>query len=280
MRKKKSNKWLVTGLILILIVILIVLINVSKGPNTDTSLNLTEKRWIENNKKDVINISVANNIPIFSMEGEGVFFDFINKFEESTELSLNLIPYDASGDLEENDIYFEVVKHDKIDDLKDDDMVFYKDYYVLVSREDEKVTEPGEVRNKKIGLLSDDLADVSYYISSENGVTYTPYQNVSELENAIKNSEVDYIAVPKTRYEAFILENKYHVIYNITEMREAYVLRTSKDIDKSLVSIVNKKFLEYKNNDLQSTYDESLINLLMTQNNISEKSKADFLSKK
>ena len=280
MRKKKSNKWLVTGFILVLLIILIVLINLSKGPDSNTNLNLTEKKWIENNKKMVINISVANNIPVFSMEGEGVFFDFIDKFEESTDLSLNLIPYDAAGDLEENDIYFEVVKHDEVDDLKDDDMVFYKDYYVLVSKESLKVTEPGEIRNKNIGLLSDDLADVSYYISSENGVTYTPYQNASELQNAMKNGDVDYIAVPKTRYEAFILENKYHVIYNITEMREAYVLRTSKDVDKNLASIVNKKFLEYKNNDLQDKYDESLINLLMNENNISEKSKADFLSKK
>ena len=162
MRKKKSNKWLVTGFILVLLVILIVLINLSKGPDSNTNLNLTEKKWIENNKKTVINISVANNIPVFSMEGEGVFFDFIDKFEESTDLSLNLIPYDAAGDLEENDIYFEVVKHDEVDDLKDDDMVFYKDYYVLVSKESQKVTEPGEIRNKNIGLLSDDLADVSY----------------------------------------------------------------------------------------------------------------------
>lgn len=280
MRKKKNNRWLIIGFICVLLVILIMLINFSKGPNTNTKLNLTEKKWIENNKKEVINISIANNIPSFSMEGEGVFFDFINKFEDSTGLSLNLISYDASGDLEENDLYFEVVKHDEVSKIKSDEMIFYGDYYVLVGKDEEKITIPSEIKNKKIGVLSDDLAEVSYYISSENGVTYAPYENKNELENAIKNGNVDYIAVPKTRFSSFVLENKYHIIYNLTELKEAYVLRASKDTDKHLVSIANKKYLEYKSSSLEKKYSEALINLLMEKNNVSEKSKADFLSKK
>ena len=280
MRKKKSRKLLVTCFIIILLIILVVLINFSRGSNTNTNLNLSEKKWIENNRKEVINISVANNIPVFSQEGEGVFFDFIDNFEESTDLSLNLIPYDASSDTQENDLYFEVVKHNDMSKLKEDEMVFYRDYYVLISKTQEKITSPSEIRNKKIGVLSDDLADVSYYISSDNGVTYTPYQNVSELQASIKNGSVDYIAVPKTRFSSFTLENKYHIIYNITEMQEAYVLRNSKDTDKQLASIVNKKFLEYKVNRLEKKYDEYLLSLLMDKNNISEKSKADFLSKR
>jgi len=280
MKKKKNNRWLMIGFICILLIILIMLINFSKGSSVDTKLNLTEKKWIENNKKKVVNISIANNIPVFSKEGEGVFFDFINKFEESTGLSLNLISYDASGDLEENDLYFEVVKHDKTSKVKSDEMIFYRDYYVLVGKEEEKVIAPSEIKNKKIGVLSEDLADVSYYISSENGVTYAPYENTGELENAIKNDNVNYIAVPKTRFLSFILENKYHVIYNLTELKEVYVLRSSKDTDSHLVSITNKKYLEYKSSKLENKYNEALIDLLMEKNNISEKSKADFLSKK
>ena len=280
MRKKKNNKWLVISFIILLLVILVLLINFSKGSGSNTKLTLTEKKWIENNKKEVINISVANNIPMFSSDGEGVFFDFISNFEESTGLSLNLISYDASSEVEENDLYFEVIKQDSYSKLKDDDMIFYKDYYVLVGKDDSKISSPEDIKNKKIGVLSNDLANVSFYISSDNGVTYAPYQTDEELQNAIKNSQVDYIAVPKTRYESFILENDYNILYNITEMNEAYVLKTSKDNDKHLDSIVYKKYLEYKQNDLQKEYEESLITLLMDKNNISEKSKADFLSKK
>lgn len=280
MRKKKNNRCLVVCFIIILLAILIVLINFSKGTGADTKLNLTEKKWIENNKKEVINISIANNIPGFSSDGEGVFFDFTNKFEDSTGLSLNLISYDVSSDLQENDLYFEVVKHDKASKVKSDEMVFYRDYYVLVGKDAEKITAPDEIKNKKIGVLTDDLADVSYYISSDNGITYAPYENMNDLQSAIKNEQVDYIAVPKTRNLTFILENKYHVIYNMTELKEVYVLRASKDADKHLVSIINKNYLKYKEENLENKYNEALISLLMEKNNISEKSKADFLGKK
>ena len=279
MRKKKNKRWLVVGFIIILVIILIVLINFSNSNAIDTRLNLSEKRWIENNKKDVINISVANNIPVFSSNGEGVFFNFITRFEDQTELSLNLISYDASDSVEENDLYFEVVGHDDVNKIKEDEMVFFNDYYVLVGKESEKITDPRDISNKKIGVLSDDLSDVSYYISSLNNVTYTPYDSEENLQNAIKNSEVDYIAVPKMRYLSFALENDYHIVYNITEMREAYVLRTSDDLNKNLKSIVNKNYLDYENNYLESDYNESLINLLMEENNISEKTQADFLGK-
>ncbi len=279
MRKKKNRRWLVVGFIIILVIILIILINFSNSNAVDTRLNLSEKRWIENNKEDVINISVANNIPVFSSNGEGVFFDFITRFEDKTGLSLNLISYDASDSVEENDLYFEAVRHDDFSDIKEDEMVFFNDYYVLVGKDGEKITDPREISNKNIGVLSDDLSDVSYYISSENSVTYTPYENETNLQNAIKNSEVDYIAAPRMRFLSFILENDYHVIYNITEMKEAYVLRASDDLNKNLISIVNKNYLDYESSYLENEYNESLIDLLMEKNNISEKTQADFLGK-
>ncbi len=280
MRKKKNNKWLVVLFIVVLVVILMVLINFSRGSDNNTKLNLTEKRWIENNKKNVINVSIANNIPGFSSEGEGVFFDYIEELEEKTGLSFNLISYDANSEVTENDLYFEVVKGDEVNKLNDDDMVFFKDYYVLVGKNEEKITDPSSIVNKKIGVLNSDLASVSYFIPSINSISYTSYQTVDEIQNSLKNNAVDYIAIPKTRYASFIISNSYHIVYNMTEVREAYVLRTFKDTHKNLKSIVRKKFIEYEDNNLENTYNEALIDLLLTENNISEKSKADFLSKK
>ncbi len=280
MRKKKNKKWLAIALIALLVIILIILINSSKSVSESTKLNLGEKRWIENNKKDVINFSVANNIPGFSSDGQGVFFDYIKKLEDKTGLSFNLISYDPESDVTQNDLYFEVVKSDMVSKLTDDDMVFFKDYYVLVSKKEEKITEPSSIVNKKIGVLSNDLALVSYYIPSINSISYTAYQNKDEIQKALTNDDVDYIAIPKTRYVPFIISNSYHVVYNITELNEAYVLKTSKETDKKLASIVKKNFIEYKNSYLEKVYNESLMSLLLLENNISEKSKADFLSKK
>jgi diguanylate cyclase (GGDEF)-like protein len=280
MRKKKNRRLLAGALIVLLVVVLIVLISFSRSNGENTSLNLSERRWIENNKEDVINVSIANNIPGFSSEGEGVFFDFISKLEESTGLSFNLISYDANSDTVENDLYFEIIKGQDVNNLSDDDMVFFRDYYVLVSKNEEKITDPTSIINKRIGVLSSDLADVSYFIPSVNSVSYTSYQNADEIRSALQNDSVDYIAIPKTRYASFIISNSYHVVYNITELREAYVLRVSDGVDKNLSSIVRKNFVEYRNNDLEQTYNETLLEVLLAENNISEKSKADFLSKK
>ena len=280
MKKKKNKNWLVVCLILTLVVALGILINFSNSNGEDTKLNLTEKKWIENNKKNVINVSITNNIPGFSSEGEGVFFDFINKLEEKTELSFNLISYDASEDTIENDLYFEVVKKDDVNKLTDNDMVFYKDYYVLISKTEGKISDPSNIINKKIGVLSNDLSNVSYFLPNNNSITYVTYQNDNEIKNALKNDSVDYIAIPKTRYASYIMSNKYHVIYNITELREAYVLKTSSSVNKNLKNIIRKNYIKYKNNNLEKEYNNSLINLILEENNISEKSKADFLSKK
>ena len=280
MRRKKGKKRLAVLIIILLVGILVFLITSVKGNTTNTKLSLSEKKWIENNKKEVVNISVVTNIPIFSDEGAGVFFDFTDKLERQTGLSLNLISYSEDSDIQENDLYFEIIKQSDMSKLKDNDMIFYKDYYVLIGKEKEKISIASEIKDKKIGVLSEDLANVNYYISSENGISYSPYESKDQLTNALTSDEVNYIAVPKNKYLSYILEKNYHIVYNITEMKEAYVLRTTEDTDRHLKSIANKKYIEYKDNYLEKEYSEALLNLILEKNNISEKSKADFLSKK
>ena len=60
---------------------------------------------------------------------------------------------------------------------------------------------------------------------------------------------------------------------------DIYVLKTLND-NKELTSITKKSFTDYKKNNLEKDYNNALINLIVKYSNISEKSKADFLSKK
>ena len=69
MKKNKKSKYLVGGFIVFLVIILIILISFSKSSSENTKLNLTEKKWIESNKKNVINLSVVKNVPVFSADG-------------------------------------------------------------------------------------------------------------------------------------------------------------------------------------------------------------------
>ena len=58
-----------------------------------TSLTVREKKWITNNSDKKYDFEIVNNLPVYSMDGTGVIFDFINNFEIDTNLEFNKISY-------------------------------------------------------------------------------------------------------------------------------------------------------------------------------------------
>ena len=62
-----------------------------------STLTIVEKKWIEKNKNNIVDIGIINNIPIFNYDGEGVFFEFIKKIEKDTGLEFNEISYDLGS---------------------------------------------------------------------------------------------------------------------------------------------------------------------------------------
>ena len=45
-----------------------------------TSLTPVQKRWIENNKNNLIDFSILNGVSIVNQNGNGLLFDFLNYF--------------------------------------------------------------------------------------------------------------------------------------------------------------------------------------------------------
>ena len=58
-----------------------------------TSLTVMERKWISNNSDKKYDFEIVNNIPIYSMDGNGIVFDFVNNFEIDTNLEFNKISY-------------------------------------------------------------------------------------------------------------------------------------------------------------------------------------------
>ena len=54
-----------------------------------TSLNMIEKKWIDNNKKVRQDISIYTDVPVFSYNSEGVVFDYLASLETNTGLEFN-----------------------------------------------------------------------------------------------------------------------------------------------------------------------------------------------
>ena len=80
-KNNKSNKVIVlltVGVILI-VSFLIFILNYSKD---DSSLSILEKKWVNDNKNKIVDVSVFNDVPVYGLNGSGVIFDILDYFTE------------------------------------------------------------------------------------------------------------------------------------------------------------------------------------------------------
>ena len=160
--KNKKKKISLKKVFLILIpIILAVAIGIgiyTKNKNDKNGVfSILEKRWIEKNKSTVVDVSILNDLPLFGDEGEGVFFDFLDDFEKETSIKFNMIPYLMSSTSTDKGYSFQVNSKSKLDA---NELLFYKDNYVMISKDNEKVKDFSSLSNAVIGVLDTDLSIV------------------------------------------------------------------------------------------------------------------------
>ena len=100
--KKKNNKKLFIILAIVLLIVTLTVVFVVRSNTNKRELTLSERRWIEDNKKSMIDIYVMNNLPVFSTEENDIFLSFLTYFEAETGLSLNKVSYSLSSALPSN----------------------------------------------------------------------------------------------------------------------------------------------------------------------------------
>ena len=94
-----------------------------------TSLTISQKKWIENNKNKVIDFKVLDGVSVVSNDGRGLVFDFLGSLQNDTGLEFNKLSVDNTN-------YALVKKENQyvssIDDLNNEDNVsiYLKDGYV------------------------------------------------------------------------------------------------------------------------------------------------------
>ena len=109
--KKKRNKIIVlvaSGLIF-LVLFSIFILNYSKD---DSSFSILEKKWINDNSRNIIDINVYNDVPVYGKGGKGVIFDFLDNFTTKHGVNFNKISYYANDDTSLKDNAFRVLKSD------------------------------------------------------------------------------------------------------------------------------------------------------------------------
>ena len=107
--KKKNNRklFIIAGIALIVLAVVILLI--IRANSNKREITLSEKRWIEDNKKSMVDIYIMNDLPIFSSDESDIFLSFLNYFEAETGLSLNKVSYSLSSSVPTSDYFIMII---------------------------------------------------------------------------------------------------------------------------------------------------------------------------
>lgn len=241
-----------------------------------TSLTVTEKRWVQDNSSKTFDLEVINDYPVYGMDGEGVFYDFINDFKKNIGLEFNEIPYLKTSDTTTDGLRFRILDGDS--KLSDNDLFLFEDYYVAVGKEYRRINHIKDMKDITFGVFEDDAETVSYYLKSGTNISYKKYKSIDELYKALDNNDVNMIIVPNMMYLDKIIDNSsYSINYYFTEMTNKIVLTLGND--KELNNIVKKYFNKWKETKFVDEYDKDYFDYYLTKNNLSSKEKTALSSK-
>ena len=262
---KKKNKIII--LIATILVILSLFFLYYVFFNKKNTLTIAEKQWIDNNKTNVIDISVLNDVPAFTNNGNGVIFDFLNYVSKDTNLSFNPSAFKV-GDTDLNNYSFTI--KDKMDN---NDILVYRDNYVIVFNSSKVIKSPSEISNSKIGLLENDVNRFSSYFNDTN--TFTTYKSATNMINS--SSNVDALILLKSDIIKYISSKNLAISYEFLSETKDYVI--SLKGDANLNSILTKYYNKWSKSNFNSSYDSHLLSDYYEFKNVPTLKQTDIKSK-
>lgn len=267
-------------LIIPIIIALLVFVGVYRyynGEDKTTTLTVSEKRWVEDNKGQTYDFEVVNDYPLYGMNGSGVIFNFIEDFQENVGLEFNKIPYlKESGDSTKG-LRIRILDDDK--KLTDKDLPLFTDNYIAVGKTYERINHIKDMKNMTIGVFKEDSEDISYYLKSGTNLSYKTFEKIEELYEALDNDSVNMIIVPNIMYLDYVIEkDKYSINYFFTEYEKQIVLTLSDD-NKKLNTIVEKYYNKWRLTKYIEEYNAAYLDYYLTKNELSAKEKSTLVSK-
>lgn len=242
-----------------------------------TNLTIRDKRWIESNSGTKFDFELVNNIPVYSIDGVGVIFDFVTDFEMDTGLAFNKISYLKENEPSTSGLRIRVLNNDT--NLTDKDLLIAEDGYIIVSKNANRFDKINEMRDQVIGVFSSDVGELSYYLKTGNNLTYKTYEDITTMLTDLENETITMIAIPQIMYLDKTISNpSYYINYYFTEISKKIVI-TLTDDNENLNNIVTKYYEKWKNENYVDTYNEAYLNYYVSQNGMNDKTKADLISK-
>lgn len=270
--KKKRNKLIVligSGIIF-LVLLSIFILNYSKD---DSSYSILEKKWISDNSRNIIDINVYNDVPVYGKGGNGVIFDFLDDFTTKYGVNYNKISYYVNDDDTLKDNAFRVLKSDV--SLSKNDILMYEDNYVLISNKEREIDNISDIDNLEVMVLSSDLQVVSSYLGDSKNISYTPKDKIVDIENALKGDNEAYAIIPYNLYLDVILRDNLNIIYTLSDVSLKYVLTIN---DKTFLNVMKKSYNNYKKEKEIRSYKDNFLNEFFLDKQITEEEKTTYNS--
>lgn len=246
---------------------------------TDDKTNLTvlEKRWITNNSGTKYDLEIVNDVPIFSMAGTGVIFDFIDNFEMDTGLEFNKISYLKTAEPTTNGLHFRILNNDTA--LTDNDLLLAEDGYVAISAKNVRYDSISEIQDEVIGVFTEDAGELTYYLKTGKNLTFKTYDTIETMMADFEAGTITMMVIPQFLYLDQTLSNEdYYTNYYFTEMSKKIVLTLTED-NQDLNNIVRKYFEKWKQDDYVTTYNKEYLNYYVSERKLNDKTKADLISR-
>lgn len=271
----KLNKKLIIILPILIAVIVFLSLYFYYNKEDQNSLTVNDKKWIESNISTIFDFELISNYPVYGENG--VFYEFVDDFEEATGLEFNIVPYLKTGKPTTTGFRFRVLRNDET--LTDKDLYLGEDVYIAISKSNLKINRVTDFKDMTIGVFTDDVGELSYYLKTGSNITYKPYDTIEKLASALDDGSVNLIIIPNLMYlDKTIANDEYFINYTLTEMSNKIVLTLSDKNDK-LNGIIKKYYENWKNNNYVNSYNNNLLDYYITNNNINAKTKAELLSK-
>ena len=272
-----KKKLLIIVPIIIAVLAFVFVYRYYNGEDETTTLTVREKQWVQENADQTYVFEVVNDYPLYGLNGEGVIFNFLDDFEKNVGLEFNRIPYLKDSSPSGNSFRIRILDDDV--ELGEKDLPLFNDTYVAIGKTYQRINSIKDIRNTTFGVFEDDSEDISYYLKSGTNLSYTTYDSIEDLYNALDNDEVDMIIVPNIMYLNYTIEkDKYSINYFFTEMQKQIVLTLSDDNDK-LNEIVTKYYNKWRQTEYVAEYNEAYLNYYLNANELDAKTKAELISK-
>ena len=262
MKKNKKKK------VIIIFVIVIALASLFLGAlyyitSTVNNYSYSEKRWIADNSSTTMDVYIEPDLPVFSSNGSGVFYDYVTALKEDTGLNINVITDNSSK-----------TKFINKNSITDKDIVFYRDHFVVLGKNDINVFD--DLNYKKIGILDSDKENVKLYLTEHKNINLSTYENIDALRSAYESKTIDYMVLPMYKYLNIILSSKYEIVFHLDGLYSYYCLNDTSE-NEELSSIMSKFYHRYEST-ISTKINNYFLNLFYDKKNYSELQKESITS--